>query len=160
MNTAVSEALAAQRAEFERIVDAPSGALAYGSDLSCVTDCDARFTELAIGSPRIVAQAVARRFQTPRGGVLDAPDYGFDLRPMCNRGTSEEDLRALHSRMHAEATKDERVDSASIALEIERGGTAVAVVARVELTLRASGEAFRFVLTATSAEVLLQLEGE
>lgn len=153
MNTTVATAIAAELVELERVADSPTEALGYGSDLSCVADCEATFLELPSDSPRVVAQSIARRFMTPRGAVLDAPDYGYDLRGMCNRGVPAEELRALHSRMHAEATKDERVDSANIALEVD-GRT---VRARVELTLRGSSEAFRFVVAVDAA--LAALEG-
>lgn len=58
----------------------------------------------------MVVQAVARRLQTPRGGLWYDPDYGTDLRQYLNGARS----RFRVSRdVENEALKDERVLAAS-----------------------------------------------
>lgn len=116
MNQAVTDGVEAQLAELiagGRVADVPEPPLYWGSDLSCVTDCDAAFSELAPGTPLIVAQAAVRRLITPRGGLRDDPDYGLGLVSYCNRGVTQQDLRTLQSRCEAELLKDERLQAAT-----------------------------------------------
>lgn len=147
--------MAAQLAELVRVTDAPTGALGYGRDLSCVMDCDERFSEVRGDGPLIIAQAVVRRFVTPRGRLIGAADYGRDVRGYLNRGVTASELRKYGSQLRAEATKDERVDEA----EVEAGVSADlrVLTLRVRLTPRAPLAPFSFVVSVTDASVLLEL---
>ena len=154
----VAEALAAELAELTaagRVVTVPEGQLYWGSDLSCVTDCDESFSELpAENNALIVAQSGARRLITPRGAVLDAPDEGLDLRSYCNRGVTEQELRALQTRVIAELLKDERVTDAEV--DITYAASALTVNARL-IPADPTLSPFRFVFAVDSASVLLEL---
>jgi hypothetical protein len=158
MNPTVSAALEVQIAELTasgRVAAVPQAPLLWGSDLSCVSDCDASFSELPANSPLIVAQAVTRRFLTPRGGLLDDQDYGLDLRGYCNRGVTQLDLRTLQTRCVAEALKDERVSSCTIDVSTT-GANSLSVKARI--TPADPGFApFTFVLAVDSETALLEL---
>lgn len=158
MSPIVAEAFAAELAGIVaggRVADVPEPPLYWGSDLSCVTDCDAMFTELAPGSALIVAQAAVRRLITPRGALLDDADYGFDLRGYCNRGVTLEDLRTLQNRAEAEVLKDERLSAAAINITIEYPS---GLTVTGELTpADPSFEPFAFVVAVTDAEVLIEL---
>lgn len=153
----VAAAFEVQLAELRalgRVTTIPEPPLQWGSDLSCVTDCTAAFDELFATSPRIVAQAVARRFLTPRNGLIDDPHYGLDLRSYCNRGTTQQDLRTLQSRCVAEARKDERVATADVNIVLAIPVLAVTVTVTPEdPTL----ERFTFVLSVDSETTLLEL---
>jgi phage baseplate assembly protein W len=80
----------------------------YGSDFSCVADFDA--TMSVVTGPLVVAQAVARRLETPRGGLWYDPNYGTDLRQYLNGHPPPFRIRTA---IEAEALKDERVERVS-----------------------------------------------
>lgn len=137
-----------------RVVTIPQPPLLWGSDLSCVTDCTATFVELVPNSPLIVAQAVVRRFLTPRGGLIDDNDYGLDLRSYCNRGVTQQDLRTLQARCVAEAQKDERVLTATVNVIAQAPELSVtALITPKDPTI----EVFTFVLSVTNETSLLEL---
>jgi hypothetical protein len=138
-----------------RAADVPEAPLYWGTDLSCVTDCDAVFSELQPGSPLIIAQAGVRRLITPRGAVLDDSDFGFDTRSYCNRGVTQQDLRTLQTRCAAELLKDERTAQADVEVTLE---------AARELTIKAqltpadpALTPFAFVVAVSDETVLLEL---
>lgn len=155
---AVAAAFDTQLAELTaagRVVTVPVAPLYWGSDLSCVTDCDASFSELpGDNSALIVAQSSARRLITPRGAVLDDPDYGLDLRAYCNRGVTTQDLRALQTRCVAELVKDERV--ADVEVDVTYAQSALRVQARIT-PADPSLAPFRFVFAVDTAAALLEL---
>lgn len=62
----------------------------YGTDLSCVVDLDAGLAEVTGNT--LLAQALARRLITPRGGLLDDPNYGYDLTQFLNADIGPTDL--------------------------------------------------------------------
>lgn len=153
-----STAFDAQIAELTasgRVASVPTAPLGWGSDLSCVTDCDSRFIELPGNSALGVAQRVARRYLTPRGALLDDPDYGLDLRGYCNRGVTQQDLRTLQSRCVAEALKEETVSSITVNVATT-SATGLSVQAQIT-PADPSLEPFAFVLAVSSADVLLEL---
>lgn len=140
-----------------RVTSIPQPPLLWGSDLSCVTDCDATFSELLPNTPLIVAQAVTRRFLTPRGAVLDDADYGLDLRSYCNRGVTVSDLRTLQARCVAEALKDERVLTVTVNVAITGAlGTGLSVTGLIT-PADPSLTPFTFVLSVDSETTLLEL---
>lgn len=153
MNAAVAEALAKSLAETESIVAVPDvGQLGYGRDLACVVDVADDFREVAPSTPQIVIEAIARRFQTPRGTLLDDPDYGFDLRGRLHVGLTQQQLRSLQSACIGEAKKDERVETVSVLLSFGGGVLQVGVT----VTPRDPRvDPFRFVLRVTSEQVLI-----
>lgn len=158
MNLILTTAFEAQLAELRalgRVADVPQSPLNWGSDLSCVTDCDAVFSELPPTGALIIAQAVVRRFLTPRGGLLDDGDYGLDLRSYCNRGVTQQDLRTLQSRCVAEALKDERVLSCTIDVSTDFSSV-LSVRALITPSDPALGP-FTFVLAVSDENTLLEL---
>lgn len=79
----------------------------YGSDFSCVSDLDPKLS--VVSGPLVVAQAIVRRLQTPRGGLWYDLSYGTNVRQWLNGSTSK--VRVA-SAIEAEARKDERVSAA------------------------------------------------
>lgn len=112
--TTVAGSIAAQISGLAKIVDTPTGALGYGTDLACVTDITETCDEVDPMSRRAVAQAAIRALITPRGGLIDAPDYGFDVRAYCNRATTAAELRAVADQAAAALRKDDRIDDAAV----------------------------------------------
>ena len=154
MNETVRTALAAELAAVagEALPLSPAE-LAYGRDLSCTRDLRDDFGELREGDPRIVLEALVRRFETPRGTLDDDEEYGFDLPSRLHSGVTQTELRALQSQCVAEAKKDERVDSASFLNSFSYETNTLTMQGLVRLRSRA--QPFRFVLQATDASVLI-----
>jgi phage baseplate assembly protein W len=88
-------------------------AIDYGSDLSCLDDFDEEVR--ATSDPRtLIAQALIRRWMTPRGMLLDDPDYGTDLAEFMHDEVDELSLARMRAEARAEALKDERVVDCTI----------------------------------------------
>ena len=80
----------------------------FGSDISTFPDLDPFFS-LTTGI-HVVAEALARRLMTPRGGGLFyAPDYGLDVRGYLNSAMTTAQLSGLEHSIQNEALKDERI---------------------------------------------------
>jgi hypothetical protein len=115
-NATIAAAFALELADLstQRVMDPPSGALGYGTDLSCVTDLAFDYSEVDPFGTQGIAEALLRRYITPRGGLLDDPDYGLDVRAFLNQGATPLQLQAYPSQMRGEAKKDDRVVDADI----------------------------------------------
>lgn len=87
-------------------------AVDFGTEISCVSDIasDGR----TVSGFRVVAEAIARRWITPRGRLIKYPDYGYDLTQFINADMSDRDIASMVAGSEAEAEKDERVDSCAI----------------------------------------------
>lgn len=118
MSQIVLDAIAADLAELTRIVPVPTGPLGYGRDLSCVDDVTEALDEVDPFSPAAIGEALLRRLTTPRGGLSDDADYGLDVRSCCNRGVPASELRELAGQIRSEATKDDRVEDASVTVTL------------------------------------------
>lgn len=113
-NARLQASIAAQIESLSRVVNVPAGALGYGVDLDCVTDITPTCDEVDPMSRVAVAQAAIRTLITPRGTLIDAPDYGFDVRKHCNRATTAAELRSVADQAAAAVRKDDRVDDATV----------------------------------------------
>lgn len=65
---------------------------------------------------RAVAEAIARRWGTPRGGLIDDPDYGYDVSDLVNDDLDKATLARVAHFAKAEAEKDERVRSCTVGI--------------------------------------------
>ena len=128
--------------------------LGLGLDVSTFPDLDPQFRPLS--GQRAVAEAVARRWITPLGGLVYDDTYGEDLRARLNAGVEGPRLRALEAALTTQALADERVQAAAVTLTPL--GTAPAVTLRAVALLTTSAGPFRLVLTvdqlAANLEVL------
>ena len=118
----------------------------FGTDFSCVADCADDFG-LATGRT-VVAQAIARRFMTPRGRLIGDANYGFDLTGYVNDDLSSADLSRIASGCEAEAVKDERVISASVTVTLSVAGLLL-----VTCVLDTAAGPFTLVLSVTAVTV-------
>lgn len=127
--------------------------LAYGTDLSCTTALDPGLAEVDPASPSAIVEALIRRFITPRGGLLDDPNYGYDVRAWLNRGATSSSLQSLAGAMQAEARKDDRVLDVEIMIttDVNLPLSIRVVVTPVEPDL----EPFEFTFTVTATGALL-----
>lgn len=92
----------------------------FGSCWNCISD-------LVIPSNQVtgftvVAQAIARRWQTPRGALIDDPDYGFDLSDFVNDDLDKATLAGIAHSAANEAEKDERVLTCEVTVTFITGG--------------------------------------
>jgi phage baseplate assembly protein W len=123
-----------------------------GTDISCFPDLDPMF--VLVSGKLNLAQAIARRLQTPRGGLFYDLDYGFDLRAYCNETITDFSLYALRASIEAECEKDERVLKASSIITAPLDGK---LSVSIELTT-AEGP-FKLILAASAVTVeLLKVE--
>lgn len=156
MNETIAAAIAADLATLERVIDPPPEPLGYGGDLDCIIDCTEDYAELDGDTPRGIAQAIARRYCTPRGGLLDDPDYGCDVRGMLNHATTQASLRSLQTRMKNEAAKDERVERADIVVTYDSATSSLSAAGTI-VPRDPQRVSFAFVVRVTDSEVLLEL---
>lgn len=120
-----------------------------GSDFHCVTDID--FNLSAVSGRTCLAEAIARRLQTPRGGLWYDADYGTDLRQFINSPALN--LRAVSAAAYAEILKDERVESAQVTTTMPGGPSATTLT--VTVSLADSAGPFTLVLSVSSLTVSL-----
>jgi len=86
------------------------GSVNDGHDLFCITDMDPGAIE--VDGRVTLAQALVRRLQTPRGGLIDDPNYGFDVTQFINDDITQATITRMQGQITAEMLKDERVISA------------------------------------------------
>lgn len=136
----------------ERSPRAAPANVGFGSDLSCVSDLDPYMVEVAEDDETGVSQALARRFQTGRGRLIDEPDYGLDLRQFARKGVRRIDPVAIAGMIRAEASKDDRVASVDVVVTENSDG-------RLEASLNGATYAagpFSLTMVVTDAEVILR----
>ncbi len=59
-----------------------------------------------------------RRWSTPRGGLVDDPNYGYDLTDAIGDDLNKSDLARMARLAGAEAEKDERVTGCDVTLTL------------------------------------------
>lgn len=144
----------------EALTPSPSGDLGFGTDLSCIDDVTETLEEVDPFSQEAIAQASIRRITTPRGSMIDDPDYGLDIRGYANKGVTLSDLRDLAGLIRAEVTKDDRVDDAQV--NVTSSGVAAGRRLFVSLVLTPSDPSvstFTLTLAVTDGAVLLEAMG-
>jgi hypothetical protein len=91
----------------------------YGTDLSCVFDLDPMGA--MVTGRTLLSQALIRRISTPRGRLLDDPNYGFDVTDALGDDVTAADVAQIGSGMDSEFLKDERVVSSVTVVTFARG---------------------------------------
>lgn len=82
-----------------------------GTDMSLLMDLDPMGT--VVTGRLLLAQALIRRWTTPRGRLLDDPNYGYAVTDEINDDLGPADISNIAANMDAEAVKDERVVSSA-----------------------------------------------
>lgn len=119
-----------------------------GYDLSCGDDLTELMDE--VDELTALAQAARRRLSTPRGGVIDAPDYGIDLREYLHRGMTAVDIDGIPEVVKQELKKDERFDTVTVEV-LEFAGDTFQILIRCQTKLGP----FALTLDVTAAAVAL-----
>ena len=122
-------------------------AVNFGSDCSTFPDLDGAYAVRT--GPHIVAEAVARRYITPRGGLFYDLNYGHDLRQYLNAVLTPGLAGRISSQCEAEAGKDERVLGAQVTVTQPTGQQLVTLGVHTVLTI--SSGPFAFVMTVGQA---------
>lgn len=104
----------------------------FGSCWSCVSDLT--MPSVMVSGNQAVAEAIARRLQTPRGGLIDDPNYGYDLTALLDAEVTPALIASLQSNVNAECVKDQRVSSASSSVQFLASG---ALIVTIQLTTAA-----------------------
>ena len=124
---------------------------AYGTDLSGISDLDASMSETT--GLTGLGQALARRISTPRGTLVDDPNYGYDVTAELNDDLAPSDLPRIGSSVDAEFKKDERVFSSFTVVTLEPLPDGTLTVAST--VVPAGGPSFRLTLSVSAVTVTL-----
>jgi hypothetical protein len=100
-----------------------------GTDLYCVDDWDEMFP--LVSERTCLIQAIARRFITTRGSLVEDLDYGFDLRSWLGESVGNLEFFQLQSGVEAECYKDERIESASAKLTFTPSANRIVIELRL-----------------------------
>lgn len=97
----------------------------YGSDSYCITDVG--LVDVQVTNPaHLIGQRLARRLQTPRGGLAsvdpDATDYGWDIRRLILGKMTPATRATAKQQIRDEVYKDEQVISADVEVTINDAG--------------------------------------
>lgn len=124
----------------------------YGLDIACdpLTGISPLF-DLVDGRAQLI-QAILRRYETPRGGLLDDPQYGLGVFSWVGKRTDAAQLLAWGQALGAEARKDERVRSARGRIALDAATERLTFSVAIEPI---EGEAFA--LTAAISDVSVEL---
>jgi hypothetical protein len=87
----------------------PASFANYGTTISCTFDLAP--VGILISGLQVLSEALIRRLLTPRGRLLDDPDYGYELLGEVNDDIDNATIATIGSNMDLEFVKDERVTS-------------------------------------------------
>ncbi len=120
----------------------------FGTELSCVGDIasDSR----TVTGFTVVAEAVVRRWTTPRGRLIGYANYGYDITQYINDDMSNREISAMIAGMQAEALKDERVTACLVEGTLDPEGTFT-----FSASIDTSQGPFTFSIAASSVTVKL-----
>src|SRR5262249_35544866 len=122
--------------------------LDFGTDLDCGDDLNPLGS--TVTGPLCLAQAIQRRLSTPRGMVIDAPNYGRDLREYLSRGMAAENIEAIPGEVRAELLKDERLEEVDVVPTMPASDAL-----RLDIACQTAEGPFSLVLDVTQAAVEL-----
>ncbi len=119
----------------------------FGTCWSCVSDLV--MPSVMASGFRVVGEAIARRWQTPRGGLVDDPNYGTDATDLVGDDLGTTELAQAAHALGIEAEKDERVSSCAVTCQLVGGVLMIAGVVKT-----AAGP-FQLVVSVTQVSVTL-----
>jgi class 3 adenylate cyclase len=82
-------------------------AVDFGTAWSCIDDLT--MPSIMVSGFRVVAEAIARRWQTDRGYLVGDPNYGYNLSNFIGDDFDKGTLNLIARNAAQEAEKDERV---------------------------------------------------
>jgi len=120
-----------------------------GTDISCWPDLDPN--GVLVSGRTALAQALARRLTTPRGGLFYDTNYGTDLRLYLNEGMTRDAQSRVKAAVEAECRKDERVSSCAADVVFN----AAAQSLRISIAVNPGDGPFSLVLDVTKLTLAL-----
>lgn len=126
----------------------------YDVDISCVDDLDPALT-LVTDRRVLIAQRIARRLGTPRGGLIYDEDYGYDLRGKLNAAMTNAEVLEMSANIRAECLKEEGVLTARVGF----GYSSATQTMRVKIHVGTIFGAFPLTLNVSDVTVAI-LHGE
>jgi hypothetical protein len=124
----------------------------YGTDLWGADDLDPLMSEINDGrDSTIVMQAIYRRLITPRGGLIDDPDYGLCVQDWIEGGMTAVELSQLPGVVANEIQKDDRVVRAIVAVRQLDARTIA-----LDISGEIAGGPFAMVVSVSPSAVLLE----
>lgn len=128
-------------------------AAGLGTDVSTFPDLDRELRP--ISGQRAVGEAVARRWCTPLGGLVDDPEYGdLDLASMLGASVTDDELSSFAARLEAQAYQDERVSECTVTVTTSGRRDALTLTIRAQLSTSEGP----FVLVLTASQLALSLD--
>jgi phage baseplate assembly protein W len=100
----------------------------------------------------VVAEAILRRWTTPRGALIDDPNYGWDVMDLVSDDLGPADTQHAQQQLAAEAQKDERVQRARVTLTLKIDGTL-----DIEALIMTANGPFRMVVNVSQISTSLLL---
>ena len=131
----------------------PPSAIDFGTCWGTPQGMDLSTPSYMASGNLVVAEAILRRWTTsPPGptstGLIDDPDYGYNLSDLISDDLSDDDLAYAQQQAAAEAQKDERVQSAIVVLDLSVDG-----VCNVAATVVTAQGPFKLVASVSAVGV-------
>jgi phage baseplate assembly protein W len=92
----------------------------FGTTLSCQFDIDPMGQ--TVSGLTALAQALIRRITTPRGRLLNDPNYGYDIAGELEDDVTTQQVAAIGANVDQEFLKDQRVFSSVTTVTLETDG--------------------------------------
>ncbi len=92
----------------------------FGTTLSLTFDLDAMGA--TVSGLTALAQALIRRITTPRGRLLNDPNYGYDIAGELEDDVTTQQVAAIGANVDAEFLKDQRVFSSVTTVTLQTDG--------------------------------------
>lgn len=119
----------------------------YGFDFYCADDLDPLWRTVTGGA--VLGQQALHRITTT--SLLNAPDYGIDLRAKFGANMTDAEARRLEPLASQYIMQDERIESVDVRITLSRGSGPVEKIMRVEVDGKGSkGETFSVVFGISS----------
>lgn len=153
MSALVKSVIATELAKLSRVNDAPQAPFGFGVDLYCDGDVAADWRDAT--DPRtVLAQALLRRLDCPRGQLPDDPNYGLGIRGHVAGPMTPADTRSLSGAVRLEMQKDPRVAEATA--RVDANVVAGSLRIQVRIVPRGVAEPFDLIFAVTDAAVTLE----
>jgi phage baseplate assembly protein W len=124
----------------------------FGTTLSCTFDIDPMGA--TVSGLAALGQALIRRITTPRGRLLNDPNYGYDIAGELEDDVTTQQVNAIAANVDQELLKDQRVFSSSTTVTLEADGQ-LDVATQVQSALGP----FSLVFTLSAAGILTIVNG-
>lgn len=122
----------------------------YGRCISVTDDLPGRWS--LVSGPRVVAEAVIRRWSTERGELPYDLDYGTDARDLLGDSPATLGTGEMAQALAREAEKDVRIDDCTVQIDYDRQLEKAVITAAITL---ADGATFNLVASVTELTVQL-----